>query len=131
MFKELFPQQRSPIRWLAYVEPGGQCRAEAFLQHLPPDRRDALEARMQAWAAHGRWESKVKYVKQLTVESKHAVYEIKGFQERLLFIRCRNDAVAIDGFVKKNDWSKKDRDTLNAALRLVDAAASECGGKSK
>jgi hypothetical protein len=127
LYKELFQGQRSVIRWLAYVELNGNCRMEVFLRELAAERRDALEARMHAWAHHGRWNSKVKYVKQMTVESKHAVYEIKGFQERVLFIRCRDDAVAVQGFVKKNDWSKKDRNVLDAAMKFVDAAALECG----
>jgi hypothetical protein len=80
---------------------------------------------MIAWGEHGRWESKVKYVKRMTTTSDHAVYEIKGFQERILFVRNKDDAVTIDAFIKKNDWSKKDQSVLDAALRLVDDAVNE------
>jgi hypothetical protein len=83
---------------------------------------------MVAWATHGKWITKLKWVKQLQTSSRPTVSEVKGFQERLLFIRCGGDAVAIDGFVKKDDWSKKDRNVLEAAVRLVEAAAAECPG---
>jgi hypothetical protein len=130
VYKPLFPGQVTAIVWLAYVEPSGRCRAEEFIALLPGERRGKLQARMLAWASHGNWNSKVPFVKRMTVSISIPVYEVKSHQERLLFIRCGNDAVAIDGFVKKDDWSKKDAATLDAAMKLVTAAAADCkGGK--
>ncbi len=79
---------------------------------------------MTAWGEHGRWDSKVKYVKRMDVNSTYAVYEIKGFQERVLFVRSNDDAIAFEAFIKKDDWSKKDQATLDAAVRLLEDVAT-------
>lgn len=55
------------------------------------------------------------------------IYELKSHQDRVLFIRCRSDAVAIDAKQKKDDWSKKDNNFLEAAVLIARAALKECG----
>jgi len=69
------------------------------------------------------------YLKQVHAPAKTTVYEIKSHQERALFFRRTNDAIAVCGFVKKDDWSKKDAATLAAAAKWIDAAAREFGGR--
>lgn len=126
MYQRLFPDQNTAIIWQAYVEPNGKCPIDAFFESIPTDRRKRLQARMIAWAEFGRWDSSVPWVKKLATKSPHTVYEVKSHQERVMFIRCANDAVAVQGFVKKNDWSKKDQHVLDAALLLVEATARDC-----
>lgn len=86
---------------------------------------------MKEWARHGNWNARVNFVKQLTLAPKVAnvaVYEVKSHQDRILFIRCGVAAVAIDAAQKKNDWSKKDKNFLEAAVAMARAAMQECAG---
>ena len=54
-------------------------------------------------------------------------YEIKSSTERILFIRCRNDAVAVMGFSKRgNSWGRKEWNAVNAAEPFFRAAVNEC-----
>lgn len=85
---------------------------------------------MQEWARNGNWNSRVGFVKQVTLPSKFHdvdIYSLKSHQDRILFVRCHNDAVAVDGLQKKNDWSKKDNNILEAAAQIARAAMRECG----
>lgn len=128
VYHRIFPDRDFPVTWYAYAESLDRCPFFDFMDSLPMERRAKLIARMQAFAENN-WRAVTSYAKQLQAPTKHTVYEIKSHQDRILFIRCRNDAVAVNGFVKKDDWSKKDTATLKAAGRLIEAAARECEGK--
>jgi hypothetical protein len=126
MYRRLFPELALPIQWFAYSRDNGPSDVELFLDGLPVARRGRVEARMRAWSELNSWTVKLPWLKQLQAPTRHTVYELKSHQERILFIRCGNDAVAICGFVKKDDWSAKDKKTLDAAMPAVDAAVAEC-----
>ena len=88
--------------------------------------------RMMEWARTGKWNNRVGFVKQLELPDKFSdvvMYEVKSHQDRVLFIRCRNDAVAVEAMQKKNDWSKKDNNKLEAAVQVARRAMAECGAK--
>ena len=126
MYQRLFPDRDFPITWYAYVEPNGRSPFLKFMEHdLTVVRRMKVIARMHAFA-ESNWRSLASYAKQIEAPTQHTVYEIKSHQDRVLFIRCRADAIAINGFTKKDDWSKKDASTLKASIRLVDEAVREC-----
>ena len=84
---------------------------------------------MLAWAQANNWtivnENLMHRIKGVVPP----VYELKCFQERVLFVRCGNDAVAFGGFTKKDNWSKKDQTALDALMKVAGAAASECGSQ--
>lgn len=87
---------------------------------------------MTEWARAGNWNTHVGFVKQLTLPSKFSdlvIYELKSHQDRIFFIRCHHDAVAVDAMEKKNDWSKKDNNRLRAAVLIARAAMQGCGAK--
>lgn len=121
MFDDLYPHRTFTIRWLAFCDRNGRSRVRDFLDALPETRRRLLNGQMQAFADMG-WSARAPFLKTMQTTSPHTIYEIKRHQERVLFVRCSNAAVAIDALTKKNDWSKKDANRLGAALRLADAA---------
>lgn len=85
---------------------------------------------MKEWARRGNWNSRVGFVKQMILPAKVndvVLYEVKSHQDRILFIRCRSQAVAIDAMQKKNDWSQKDNNALLAAIQIARRAMKECG----
>lgn len=126
MFRRLFPDQQTAIRWFAYVDEHGRCRVEEFITRLPDEERGKLTARMLAWAAHGDWNANLPMLRRLQAVSP-PTYEIKSHQERVLFIRCKYDAVAIDAFSKKgNEWGKREWNQYNGGKHMYEAAAAEC-----
>ena len=125
MYQRLFPDRTFPITWYAYVGSNQRSPFLQFMEQLPTARYAKVIARMQAFAENN-WRSFASYAKQIEAPTHHTVYEIKSHQDRVLFIRCRDDAVAINGFTKKDDWSKKDAATLRASMRLVEDAVREC-----
>ena len=132
MFKRAFDEDL-PISWYLYQEAQtGRCRVAQFLEERPAKDRDKVLARMKAWARSGKWILNGGYVKPLDLSAKIAkkatLYEVKSFQDRIFFIRCGNDAIAIDAIVKKNNWSKKDQRSLEAAAEIAEAAMKECRG---
>jgi hypothetical protein len=89
---------------------------------------------MKEWARNGNWHSPVGFLKKLTLPPKFSdmvIYELKSHQDRILFVRCHRDAVAVDGMQKKNDWSKKDNNVLEAAMLIARAAMKECGERGE
>jgi len=120
-----------PICWFLYEEDAtGRCRVQDYLDRRPAHERDKVITRMKEWARNGNWNTRVGFVKQLTLPPKFAdvvMYELKSHQDRILFVRCHHDAVAIDAMQKKNDWSKKDNNVLQAAVLIARAAMQECG----
>ena len=129
MYRRAFDED-FPICWFLYEEATGRCRVQEYLDGRPTHERDKVIARMQEWARNGNWNSRVGFVKQVTLPSKFHdvdIYSLKSHQDRILFVRCHNDAVAVDGLQKKNDWSKKDNNTLEAAAQIARAAMRECG----
>jgi phage-related protein len=125
VYQRLFPDRDFPITWYAYVDSNKRSPFLDFMKDLPAVRQAKVIARMQAFAENN-WRSFASYAKQIEAPIHHTVYEIKSHQDRILFIRCQNDAVAINGFTKKDDWSKKDASTLKASMPLVDEAVREC-----
>ena len=126
MYRRLFPDQRTVIEWFAFVEPSGRCRVQEFITQLEDEERGKLTARMIAWAQHGNWNTTISAVRRLQ-NTNPPVYEIKSHQERVLFIRCRNDAVAIEAFSKKgNEWGNREHNLFKAAQPLFAAAEAEC-----
>lgn len=121
-----------PICWFLYKEgASGRCRVQDYLNDRPPHERDKVISRMKEWARSGDWNSRVGFIKQVTLPSKFeevVIYAVKSHQDRILFIRCNNDAIAIDARQKKNDWSKKDKNFLEAAAFVARAAMMECKG---
>jgi hypothetical protein len=123
-----------PICWFLYEETTGRCRVQAYLDGRPAHERDKVIARMKEWARNGNWNTRVGFVKQLTLPPKFSdvvIYEVKSHQDRILFVRCHRDAVAIDGMQKKNDWSKKDNHVLEAAVLIARAVMQECGERGE
>lgn len=132
MFKRAFDDDL-PICWYLYQEAKtGRCRVAQYLAERPVKDRDKVVARMKQWAGSGKWLINIAYVKQLDLPPKLAkrisLCEVKSFQDRIFFIRCGNDAIAVDAIVKKNDWSKKDQRSLEAAVEIAEAAMKECRG---
>ena len=132
MFQRAFGEDL-PICWYLYQEARtGRCRVAQYLAERPAKDRDKVIARMKQWAGSGKWLIDIAYVEQLILPPKLAkknkLYEVKSFQDRVFFIRCGNDAIAIDAIVKKNNWSKKDERALKAALEIAEAAMKECRG---
>lgn len=129
MYRKLFPGDSTlKIEWFAYVEESGRCRTEEFVDTMPEEEHAKLCALMVAWARHGKWDVRVKYVHAMDVPAGWPnVYVIKtAGGARLYFIRCRNDAVAVTGFYKKSRWSKKDDNAFMSAESVFKAAAAEC-----
>lgn len=126
MYRRLFPDQRTPITWFAFVEENGRCRVEEFLRQLQDAERGKLRGRMLSWAQHGNWNTNIQAIRRLQ-GTDPPIYEIKSHQERVLFIRCRNDAVAVEAFSKKgNEWGRKEHTLFDAAQQLFKAAEAEC-----
>lgn len=136
VFIEIFPKPpQRMVTWFAFREAYERCRVTEFLADLERKQNAQwrkLVARMKAFADNG-WGPRTNFMKSLTQNfTANTIYEIKSHQERVLFVRCKGDAVAIAALQKKNDWSKKDNDQLAAAAKLADAAMVECkGGKGK
>lgn len=129
MLVQAFTQEYS-IRWYFFQKDGnGRCPARDFLDDLEVSDRDKVISKMETWAEHGDWNNRVGFIKQVQYLPKMmrdlTVYEVKSYQERLLFIRCDDDAVALDGTTKKDDWSKKDDRFLKAAGRLARRATND------
>jgi hypothetical protein len=121
------------ICWQLYADDGtGRCRVQEYLDARPVHERDKVIARMKEWARNGDWNSRVGFIKRLTLPDSAndvAIYEVKSHQDRVLFVRCGNDAVAIDATQKKNDWSRKDKNFLDAAIEIARAAMKEFRGR--
>lgn len=119
MLIEFWPLRPPAIRWFVSREPNGRCRVLSFMDGLPKLRRAKLEGRMLAFSDRG-WGAQAGFMKRVKVQSEHTVYEIKSHQERLLFIRRADVAIAIEGMTKKNtEWSNKELDSVQAALTLI------------
>jgi hypothetical protein len=127
VYRHLFPEQQTSIRWFAYVEePNGRCRVEEFIEGLTEEQRGKLRGRMIGWAKHGDWNANIPAFRRLQ-NTTPPIYEVKSHQERVLFIRCRNDAVAVEAFSKKGStWGKKEDRLFAAAMQLFAAAEAEC-----
>ena len=82
---------------------------------------------MIAWAHGNNWTIVNENIMHRLKGADPPVYEIKCHQERVLFIRCGNDAVVFGGFSKKNNWSKKDQTASDALMKLAIPAAAKCG----
>jgi hypothetical protein len=135
VFIEIFPRPpQRLITWFAYGESNGRCRVRDFLSELERKQKvqwHKLIGRMKAFADNG-WGPRTNFMKALTQTfSPHTIYEIKSHQERVLFVRCESNAVAVDALQKKDEWSKKDNDRLVAAARLADAAMAQCKGGNR
>lgn len=132
MYRPLFPDIATPITWFGYVEePSMRCRFAEFVESLPEKRQVKLTARMIGWARANNWVPTNPEIMHRLKDTTPPVYELKSFQERVLFIRCGNDAVAFAGYTKKDNWSKKDQTALEASLKLAAAAAAECGSHQR
>lgn len=127
MYRRLFPDVSTPITWFGFVESDGRCRFEEFMNQLPEQRRGRLKARMLAWAQANNWMVVNDQIMHRIHGTTPPVYELKCHQERVLFVRCGNDAVAFGGFTKKDNWSKRAETALDALKHLARAAAAECG----
>lgn len=118
-----------PICWYLYRDGRtNTCRVEDFLVKRPAHDRLKVIARMREWAKLGNWNVRVGFVKRLELPASSGdvvLYEVKSFQDRILFLRVGNDAVAIDATQKKDDWSKKDKKFLEAAVKVARAALFE------
>lgn len=89
---------------------------------------------MRAWASQGSWDIRVEFVKRLELAASVTdvvLYEVKSHQDRILFIRHKRDAIAVDATLKKNDWSKKDQHFLDAAIEVAREASAELGGGNR
>lgn len=127
MYEELFPGITTPIAWFAYVEtPEMRCQFNEFIENLPEKRRGKIRARMVSWAQANKWTIVNEEIMHRMKDTTTPIYELKCFQERVLFIRCNNDAIAFAGYTKKNNWSKKEQAALKAFEKVAAAAASEC-----
>lgn len=132
MFRRAFDEEL-PICWYLYEEDqSGLCRVREYLAARPVKERDRVIARMKEWARFGSWQVRLSYIKQLDLSEKLAkkatIYEVKSFQDRIFFIRCGNDAIAIDGIVKKANWNKRAQRVLEAAVFVAEAATKEWQG---
>ncbi len=116
------------ITWQVWVQASGRCPFDDFLGDLQKSDRIKLIARMVAFAKMG-WDARAGLFKQMATKSSRTIYEIKNHQQRVLFIRCNDDAVAVTGFTKQTDWGKKEATTLAAAEKHCEQAAEECGGR--
>lgn len=105
--------------WFCVRESNGRCRVTESLENLPDRRRGALLGQMQAFADLG-WLARVPFVKALKTQSPHTIYEIKCGQERMLYIRNGNNAIALSLHTKKDDWSRRDA----KELRVVEGLAA-------
>ena len=104
-----------------------RCQFVEFLEgRIPEMRRGKVKGRMIAWAQANNWMIVNPEIMHRLKDTARPAYELKCFQERVLFIRCGNDAVAFAGYTKKNNWSKKEQAALDASLKLAAAAAAEC-----
>lgn len=127
MYEALFPDVATPIAWRAYIE-GPEMRRQfsEFIEKLPEVRRAKLRARMLAWARMNTWTVVNPEIMHRLKQTDPPIYELKCFQERVLFIRCNNDAIAFAGYTKKGDWGKKEQASLEAFKKVAVAATSEC-----
>ena len=127
MYQPLFPDITTPITWFGYAEePSMRCRFVEFVESLPEKRQAKLMARMLSWARANNWLIVNPEIMHRLKDTTPPVYELKCFQERVLFTRCGNDAVAFAGYTKKDNWRRKDQTALDASLKLAAAAAAEC-----
>lgn len=104
-----------------------RCQFNEFMERLPEKRQAKVQARMIAWAQANNWVPVNQEIMHRMRDTEPPVYEIKAYQERVLFIRCGYDAVAFTGYTKKDNWGKRDQAALDASLRLAAAATAECG----
>jgi hypothetical protein len=127
MYEALFPGVATPITWFAYLEePGMRCQFNEFIERLPEKRRGKVKAHMIAWAQAGSWVIVNPTIMHRMKDTDPPIYEIKASQERVLFIRCGNDAIAFTGYTKKVNWGKKEQSALDASEKIAVAAANEC-----
>lgn len=126
MLRPAFADDDFPIRWLLHEDDAtSRCRVTEYLDGLPAQQRDKVFARMKEWAKFGNWNVRVGFIKQLDAGPAVAMYEVKSHQDRVLFVRRGMDAIAVDAMQKKNDWSKKDQRTLDAAVEIAKDALGQ------
>lgn len=106
-----------------------RCQVVEFLESLQEIRRGKMRARMISWAKTNNWMIVNPEIMHRLKDTNPPVYELKCFQERVLFIRCGNDAIAFAAYTKKDNWGKKQQTALDASLKLAAAAAAECRSK--
>ncbi|MBN1654242.1 MAG: type II toxin-antitoxin system RelE/ParE family toxin [Deltaproteobacteria bacterium] len=125
------------ITWFLYVEDETKtCKVRNYLDKRPPEARNKLIARMKQFAEQGDWNTRVGFIKRLDLPDYLAdvtIYEVKvkHSQDRLLFIRHRDDAIALDAMQKQDDWSKKDHRVLEKTVKTARGIFSRYHGGNK
>lgn len=113
MLEQIFPNTAHPIRWFQYRDDEThRCKVEDFLNKRPSSASTKVRARMEAFAQNGNWRTKVGYIKMLGSPNEVSIYEVKSHQDRILFVRRTNDAVAIRGMVKKTTGARRTKKSL-------------------
>jgi hypothetical protein len=130
LFERAFDEELR-ICWMLYCERPGFCRVLEYLKNCTPNDRDKVLARMKEFARNGNWNARVGFIKRLTLSERlnvAPIFEVKSFQDRILFLRQGMTAVAFFALQKKDDWSKKDQNQLEAAVEVAKAALKALGG---
>lgn len=128
MCRTLFPDVKTPISWLICDESVVKHCFVEDMNRLSEVRRGKLQARMLAWARANSWLVVNEEIMHRLKDTDPPVYELKCFQERVLFIRDGQDAVAFGLYSKKVGWDKRAQKAVDSLLKLAGPAAAACKG---
>lgn len=107
-----------PSGWI--ILPDAQKFLDGLSTSSPADY-DRLVRSMETFRQSG-WDCRTKMAKRLVLYGPLNVvplYEIKRHQDRVLFCRRGDDAVALTGVTKKADWDLRSDRVLHQAVRLA------------